>query len=93
MIVYIDINEYDDVDTICLTTDNRECHNTNGSYSCDCIPGYVEGVPNGVCRGNYYYSRYIYLVYSNRTQVKNDNIFLLSHNFLVKATYSVPALH
>ena len=71
LIVCIDIDECNDVDTICPMTDNRECRNTNGSYRCDCIPGYVESVPNGICRGNYINCSYIYLVYSNRTQAKN----------------------
>lgn len=49
----IDVDECVEDDTICPIIDNRECHNTNGSYRCECIPGFVESDSNGACRGNH----------------------------------------
>ena len=48
-----DINECDNL-TNCSIADNKECFNTDGSYSCNCIPGYFKTEPNGIlCKGKY----------------------------------------
>ena len=45
-----DINECESL-TNCSMADNKECINTNGSYSCNCIPGYFQTELNGICKG------------------------------------------
>ena len=54
----LDIDECANNDTICPIADNRECRNTDGSYTCNCIPGYTETGTNGICKGNSQYNNY-----------------------------------
>ena len=49
----VDIDECANNNTSCPIADNKECRNTNGSYTCNCIPDFIESGPNGVCRGKY----------------------------------------
>ena len=36
----------------CSATENLECHNTNGSFTCECKAGY-NGRSDGQCEGNF----------------------------------------
>ena len=49
----IDINECADSAINCSIADNKICTNTDGSYTCNCIPDYFQNEPNGLCKGKY----------------------------------------
>ena len=45
-----DVDECSADTTVCSGFANTECHNVNGSYSCNCQSGYVNNT-NGICQG------------------------------------------
>ena len=35
----------------CFAFENKECNNTQGGYECQCMTGYSEAGPDGLCYG------------------------------------------
>lgn len=79
----VDINECDFPD-FC----SQLCHNSEGSYECGCVDGYVEQ-PRGKCKANYGTAK---LFFTNRIDIRAINVNGLHTEKIVKYLHNAVAI-